>query len=73
MRSKSMRMVFVASIISEERLCTVCGVLSDERHGIYECSLIIRDGIVLNEHIHGIWYQPDIFMLFERFRAAKFL
>ena len=57
----------------EERLCTVCGVLGDERHAIYECSLVIRDDIVLNEHIHRIWDQPDIFKLFERLRAAKFL
>ena len=57
----------------EERLCTVCGVLGEERHVIYECSLVTRDDIVLNEHIYCIWYQPDIFKLFKRFRAAKFL
>ena len=44
----------------EERLCTTCGVLGDEKHALYSCSLIPRD-------------EPEIFKLFERLKIAKYL
>ena len=56
-----------------ERHCTACGVLGDERHALYSCSLIFREDIVLDEYLHNVWYQPDIFKVFKRLKEAKFL
>ena len=57
----------------DQRLCTACGVVGDERHVLYSCSLISRDDIVLDHFIHNIWYQPEVFKLFERIKAVKYL
>ena len=55
-----------------ERLCTNCGVLGEEEHALYACSLIKRDDVVLQE-MWNIWRQPEIFKLFTRIKEAKFL
>ena len=60
-------------IARTERLCTACGVLGDERHALYSCSLILRDDVVLDEYLHHIWYQPEVFKLFKRLKEAKYL
>ena len=57
----------------DERLCTACGVVGDEKHVLYRCSLISREDIVLDPFIHNIWYQPEVFKLFERIKAVKYL
>ena len=51
--------------VKRDSVCAVCGVLGDERNTLYEYSLVTRDGIDLNKHLHCIWCQPDIFKLFE--------
>ena len=56
-----------------ERLCTFCGELGDERHIIYNCSLIDRDGILLDPRISYIWYQPEIYLLFKRIKETEYL
>ena len=62
------------SIPHEERFCSVCGVIGDEKHVIYDCSLVPRDGILLNQHLHNIWFQPEIFKLFGNIKTvSKFL
>ena len=55
-----------------ERLCTNCGVIGDEEHLIYHCSLISRVGMSLDD-ISKVWLQPDVYQLFARIKAAKFL
>ena len=56
-----------------ERLCTTCGVLGDEKHVLYSCSLISREDLILDNFIHKIWYQPEVFKLFERIKAINCL
>ena len=56
-----------------ERLCSTCGVLGDENHVIYSCSQIAREDFVLDNFIHKIWHQPEVFKLFERIKTVKFL
>ena len=53
-----------------KRLCRACGGLGDERHVIYECSLINREGVNLNDSLNNLWYQPDIFKTFKHIKAA---
>ena len=55
-----------------ERICTNCGVLGDEDHVLYHCTLIHRDDIVL-DNISKLWYQPEIYRLFKRIKEAKYL
>ena len=55
-----------------ERLCTECGVLGDEDHVLFRCSMIERNDINLDE-ISKLWYQPEIYRLFSRIKDAKFL
>jgi hypothetical protein len=55
-----------------ERLCTNCGVLGDEEHVLYHCTLIKRDDVVLQE-LSQLWLQPEIYKLFTRIKDAKFL
>ena len=61
------------SIPRQERLCTVCGVLGDERHALYNCAMIPRENRQLNTYLHHIWYQPEIFRLFKCLKNAEFL
>lgn len=56
-----------------ERLCTNCGVIGDEEHMIYSCTLISRDDIDDIDDIGKLWYQPQVYKLFARIKAAKFL
>ena len=55
-----------------ERLCTNCGVLGDEYHVLYHCTLIHRDDIALDS-FSKLWHQPEIYRLFTRLKAVKYL
>ena len=57
----------------EERLCSACGELGDEKHVIFRCSLIERNDITLAEPLRDIWSQPDVYKLFRRIKLAKFI
>ena len=57
----------------EERLCETCGVLGDERHVIYECSLVSRENLNLDEDLSRIWTHEDVFALFRSIRSTDFL
>ena len=56
-----------------ERKCVNCGVLGDEKHITYDCSLIHRDGISLDPRMSHIWYQPDEYKLLKRIKETEFL
>ena len=56
-----------------ERLCTTCGVVGDEEHAIYDCSLISRHDIVSVQEIDQLWHQPEVYKLFTRMKLAKLL
>ena len=55
-----------------ERICLNCGVLGDEEHVLYRCTLIPREDVDL-ENMSELWHQPEIFKLFTRIKDAKFL
>lgn len=57
----------------EERLCSTCGVLGDERHILYCCSIIDRNGVNLDGRLSHIWYQPDIYTLFKQIKIKNFI
>ena len=57
----------------EERLCETCGVLGDELHYVYGCSLIPRDDMMLEDDIGRIWTQPDVFNVFKRLNSIDLL
>ena len=57
----------------EERLCNACGELGDENHVIFRCSLIDRHDIALDDRLSEIWAQPDVYKVFQRIKAAKFI
>ena len=44
----------------QNRICTNCSVLGDEKHYIYYCPNIARHDIILNDDISKIWEQPVI-------------
>ena len=58
--------------LRNERLCMNCGVLGDEEHVLYSCTLISREDVDL-ENISKLWHQPEIYKLFTRIKDAKFL
>ena len=58
---------------AKDRLCNACGVVGDERHIIYNCSLISRDDLTLSNDISCIWTQEDVFKLFGRIKETEFL
>ena len=49
-----------------QRICTTCNTLGDEKHVIYDCSLIFREDLVLSNDLSRIWTQQDVFHLFGR-------
>ena len=55
-----------------ERLCTSCGTIGDEEHILYHCSLISRVDLSIDD-VSSLWFQPDVYELFSRIKAAKFL
>ena len=50
-----------------------CGEFEDEKHALFNCSLVDRTGLNLNENLDSIWSQPDIFKLFNRIHTANFV
>ena len=59
--------------LRHERVCTSCGVIGDEEHAIYSCSLILRDDIDFIDEIGKIWLQLEVYKLFSRVKAANLL
>ena len=57
----------------EERLCDTCGVLGDDLHYVYNCSLIPRNDLMLDDDIGRIWTQPDVFTLIKRLKSIDLL
>ena len=57
----------------ENRLCSVCGVLGDERHVIYHCGEVDRSGLHLMEPLNSLWKNDDVFRLFSNLKIAKLL
>ena len=57
--------------LRHERVCTSCGVIGDEEHAIYSCSLILRDDIDFIDEIGKFWLQPEVYKLFSRIKAAN--
>ena len=62
-KDKTEAISIIDVMCADKRLCSACGVLGDERHVIYECSLIDRNGVILNDSLNNLWYQPDIFKI----------
>ena len=58
---------------AKDRLRNVCGVVGDELHIIYNCSLIFRDDLTLANDLSCIWKQEDVFKLFGRIRNNDYL
>ena len=50
----------------EERLCEECKVMGDEAHYVYNCSLVTRNDLSLENDLGRIWTQPDVFQLIKR-------
>ena len=57
----------------QNRLCTVCNELGDEKHFIYKCSVISRENIDLDENISKIWEQCSIYDLARQLIEHKYL
>ena len=49
-----------------ERLCDTSRVVRDERHIIFDCSLIKRNDLFLKDGLDNILNQPDILKPFSR-------
>ena len=56
-----------------ERLCNFCGEFGDEKHVIYNCFLIDRNDMMLEQRLSHIWYQPEIYTLFKRMKETDYL
>ena len=55
----------------DDRLCTNCNELGDEYHAVYDCNLIHRsDCNDFPPTLSSIWDDPNVNLLFERFRVA---
>ena len=50
--------------VREERICTDCGVLGDERHVLYSCRNIDRSNLTLPTSLCEIWNSEHIFTQF---------
>ena len=59
--------------LRENRLCTACGVLGDERHAIYQCGEVDRQGLLLGQPVSSLWSSEDVFILFRNLKVAKLI
>ena len=50
----------------EERLCEECKVVGDEVHYVYNCSMIMREDLFLDNDLSRIWTQPGVFEIIKR-------
>ena len=57
----------------EERICSTCNILGDEKYIIHECSLIYREDLNLSNDLYNIWTQQDVFRLFNRIIETGYL
>ena len=48
-------------------------MIGDEVHALYDCNLLRRDDLGDLDEIDQVWYQPEVFRLFSRMKAAKLL
>ena len=56
-----------------ERICRNCNVLGDERHYLYDCSLIDRNNMLLPQPLSNIWDSEYIFILITEMLKADLL
>jgi hypothetical protein len=59
--------------LRENRLCSSCGVLGDERHAIYQCGEVDRTGLMLREPLSSVWNEEGLHSLFRNMKNAKLL
>ena len=59
--------------LRENRLCTACGVLGDERHAIYQCGEVDRTGLHLRQPLSSLWNSDNVLSLFRNLKVAKLL
>ena len=57
----------------QERICAMCNVLGDEKHVLFDCSLIFREDLDLINDISRIWKQQDVFRLFSQIKMTDYL
>ena len=62
-----------ARISRENRLCTACGVMGDERHAVYQCREVDRAGLTLSESWSSLWDNDDVYTLVRNLKVAKLL
>ena len=56
----------------KDRLCRLCGVIGDEEHVLFVCSMVNRSNLCIPNTIglDDIWKSKDIFELFKRIKCA---
>ena len=57
----------------QNRICTVCNELGDEKHFIYKCPVISRENIVLDDDISKIWEHCSIYDLARQLKENEYL
>ena len=50
----------------EERICPHCMVLGDEKHYLFECPTIDRDGLDIGNNMEHFWNKPDVFKIMKQ-------
>ena len=56
-----------------ERLCRFCGVVGDEKHLLFNCTVINRNDLNMQCSLDNIWFHDSIFELFENLKQSEFL
>ena len=56
----------------KDRLCRLCGVVGDEEHVLFFCSMVNRNNLCIPNTIglEHIWKNKDIFELFKRIKCG---
>ena len=64
-----------ANIPREERLCSSCHVLEDERHIIFDCCQVNREDLpnIQEQSLSSIWKYEKVNTLFDRIRRGEYV